>query len=225
MGRMGNFLNNMSYGTEYYFEEDCDPFYKECAPLPIDPADGEDAAALEEEIPENEKYMKFYPFAPVCSLVAGFMNYNTWQTFDGDGDWSWKFTYLLELSSGLTSLILWFLTDEFPQYSMLDNVANAPIELFAIYTVSRSNGKAAATGSSTIFSYMLHSWASIVAVASGISHYKYYRRQYPTTYAEPKKTGDGTTAAELGCDPELEVWCKASDEEDDGLVTSLLMLL
>ena len=123
--------------------------------------------------------MKFYPFAPVCSIAAGFMNYNTWQTYDGDGSWSWKLTYMLELTSGLTSLTLWFLTDSFPYYSMVDNVSNAFVELFAIYMVSRANGKAPASGSSTIFSYMLHSWASIVALFSGISHYKYYRRKFP----------------------------------------------
>ena len=100
-------------------QRDCDPFYEECEPV-------DDFYPVEQtqEEEDDELFMKYYGFAPLMSLTAGFVNYDAWQSYEGTGKAWWQISYYYEFVTGFTSLGLWFLREEYPYYAFVDNMSN-----------------------------------------------------------------------------------------------------
>ena len=115
-----------------YYEEDCDPFYEECAPY-IPPVETQ-----EEVLPFEERFIEYYPFSPLCSVVAGFMNFAEYQDYKGDGRWAWRWAYLFEMGTGFGSLTLWFLREDFPWFAYLDNLSSIGVQFFNLAFVKRA---------------------------------------------------------------------------------------
>ena len=68
---------------------------------------------------------------------------------------------------------------DYPYYSLLDNLSAPVVHLFSILFVRSGDNDSVAAGydgGTTLMSYMFHSWGAFIAVASGFSHYKMFKR-------------------------------------------------